>query len=106
MPQVEGVRAAVPVRGGDLGRQVGVVVDRRIVLILIEPRPQPAEDVVGPQRRTLLGVLLILPTFGVLAVAYDPRQLASVLNASFAIAWLALWMLAIRAAVPAKGAPA
>lgn len=59
---------------------------------------------VGPQRRTMLGVLLVLPTLGVLAVAYDPRQLASVLNASFAIAWLALWVLAIRAAVPAKAA--
>lgn len=60
----------------------------------------------SPQRRTILGVLLVLPIFGVLAVVYDQSKFVSVLNATFALAWLGLWALAIRRALQAKGAPA
>lgn len=51
---------------------------------------------VTEQRRTILGVLLVLPTFGVLAAAYDHVALASVMNAAFALAWLALLAMAIK----------
>lgn len=57
------------------------------------------------QRRTILGVLLILPTFGVLALAIDHTRYAMVLNATFALAWFALLFAAVRVLVPAKGAP-
>jgi hypothetical protein len=60
----------------------------------------------SPQRRTVLGVLLILPTFGVLAAAYDHAALASVMNGAFALAWLGLLLVALRDAVRAKGSPA
>lgn len=60
---------------------------------------------VSPQRRTILGVLLVLPTFGVLALAIDHTRYAMVLNATFALAWFALLAVAVRALVPAKGAP-
>jgi hypothetical protein len=59
---------------------------------------------VGRQRRTILGVLMVAPTFGVLAAAYDHIAFTSVLNGSFAIAWLALWAAALRRSVQAKGA--
>lgn len=57
----------------------------------------------GPERRTILGVLLVLPTFGVLAAAYDHIAFTSALNASFAVAWLALWATALRRSAQAKG---
>lgn len=56
--------------------------------------------------RSILATLLILPTFGVAAAAYNQAALTSLLNASFALAWLALWGFALRAAVRVKGAPA
>lgn len=61
---------------------------------------------VSPQRRTILGVLLVLPTFGVVAAAYDHVALAGAMNGSFALAWLGLLALAIKGAVRAKGSPA
>jgi hypothetical protein len=59
---------------------------------------------VSERRRTILGVLLVLPTFGVLAIAYDQVRFHAILNATFALAWLALWVFAIRRALQAKGA--
>jgi hypothetical protein len=51
---------------------------------------------VSAQRRTILGVLLILPTFGVLALAIDHTRYAMVLNVMFALAWFALLVVAMR----------
>lgn len=56
--------------------------------------------------RPILGVLLMLPAFGVAAAAYDHVNLATVMNGAFAIAWLALLAMAIRASVPTKVAAA
>jgi hypothetical protein len=52
--------------------------------------------------RLILGVLLLLPAFGVAAAAYDHATLASAMNGAFAIAWIAMLALAIRGSV--KGA--
>lgn len=56
--------------------------------------------------RLILGVLLMLPAFGVAAAAYDHVKLASAMNGAFAIAWFALLAMAIRASLPARGAAA
>lgn len=61
---------------------------------------------VSPQRRTILGVVLILPTFGVLAAAYDHVALASVMNGAFALAWIGLLAVAIKHSARAEGLPA
>ncbi len=42
----------------------------------------------GERRRPVLGALLLLPTFGVAAAAYDHVRLANVMNGAFALAWL------------------
>jgi hypothetical protein len=60
----------------------------------------------SPQRRAILGVLLVLPTFGVLAAAYDQVALANALNVSFALAWTALLAAAIKRSLLAKDASA
>lgn len=44
----------------------------------------------GERRRPILGALLLLPTLGVAAAAYDHVQLANVMNGAFALAWLGL----------------
>lgn len=61
---------------------------------------------VSPQRRTILGVLMVLPTFGVLALALDHTRYAMALNVTFALAWFALLVVAAKALLPAKDAPA
>lgn len=50
------------------------------------------------KRRPILGVLLLAPAPGLAAAAYDHLTLSSVMNASFAIAWIALIVTAIVAA--------
>jgi hypothetical protein len=57
---------------------------------------------VAPQRRTILGVLMVLPTFGVLAIAVDHTRYVMALNASFALAWFALLVVAVKSLLPAK----
>ncbi|MEQ1617821.1 MAG: hypothetical protein ABL883_05705 [Terricaulis sp.] len=42
----------------------------------------------GERRRPFLGALLLLPTLGVAAAAYDHVRLANVMNGAFALAWL------------------
>jgi len=61
---------------------------------------------VAAPRRPILGIALLLPTLGVAAAASDHIALAGVMNAAFAIAWLALLVFATKDAARAKGAPA
>jgi len=56
-------------------------------------------------RRSILGVLLMAPTFGVIAAATDHIARANIMNVSFALAWIALLAMAIVRLVRAKGAP-
>jgi hypothetical protein len=58
------------------------------------------------KRRMILGLLLLLPTPGVAAAAYNHVALANVMNAAFAIAWIALLVPAAVTTVRAKGATA
>lgn len=58
------------------------------------------------KQRLILGALLMLPAFGVAAAAYDHVTLSNVMNASFAIAWIALLAMAGVSLARAKGAPA
>jgi hypothetical protein len=58
----------------------------------------------GERRRTILGVLLVLPSLGVSVAAIDHIQYANVMNASFALAWIGLLVMAARAIVPLKSA--
>ena len=50
------------------------------------------------KQRPILGVLLLLPTAGVAAAAWDHARFAGVLNPVFTIAWLSLLALAARSA--------
>jgi hypothetical protein len=61
---------------------------------------------VAGKRRPILGALLLLPAPGVAAAAYDHVALASVMNGGFAIAWIALLVVAAITTVRAKGASA
>jgi len=61
---------------------------------------------VAEKRRVILGVLLLLPTIGVLVAAFDHVQLANVMNGAFALAWVGLLLVAAISAVRAKGASA
>ena len=56
----------------------------------------------GEHRRTILGVLLVLPSLGVSIAAIDHIQYANVMNASFAVAWIALLVMAARAILPVR----
>lgn len=47
------------------------------------------------KRRVILGVLLLLPAPGVAIAAFDHIQFANIMNAAFAIAWIALIVVAI-----------
>ena len=60
----------------------------------------------GERRRLILGVLLMAPSFGVAAAAFDQHAFISVLNGGFAVAWFALLAMAFRAALLAQHAPA
>ena len=53
----------------------------------------------GEKRRNILGVLLVLPTLGLAAAAYDHVTLANAMNAGFAIAWIALLIVAVMSAL-------
>lgn len=57
-------------------------------------------------RRPILGALLMLPAFGVAVAAYDHVALASVMNAVFAVAWIALLAMALVSVVRGRGAAA
>jgi hypothetical protein len=57
----------------------------------------------GEKRRNILGVLLVLPAPGLAAAAYNHLTLANAMNAGFAIAWIALLIVAIMSAL--RGAP-
>jgi hypothetical protein len=57
----------------------------------------------APQRR-VLGALLLLPTLGVAAAAYDYHAYASAMNAAFSVAWGALLVAALIAAARKEGA--
>ena len=59
---------------------------------------------VSVRRRIILGVLLVLPTFGVLAAAYDQTRFTAMLNAAFALAWLGLLVVAVTRAIRPRGA--
>ena len=61
---------------------------------------------VGDKRRPILGVLLLAPTPGVAAAAYDHVVLANAMNGAFAVAWIALLVVAALTTVRAKGASA
>lgn len=50
-------------------------------------------------RRPILSTLLILPTFGVAATAYDHVAFTQVLSITFGLAWLGLLAMAIRDAL-------
>lgn len=56
--------------------------------------------------RYTLGAVLLLPPFGVAAAAYDHIAWSVVLSAAFAVAWVALLVVAIVSLVRAKGAQA
>jgi hypothetical protein len=56
----------------------------------------------GERRRLILGTLLLLPSFGVSVADYDHIALANVMNAAFALAWIALLVMAIVNTVRAK----
>lgn len=55
--------------------------------------------------RYILGALLLLPPFGVAAAAYDHIAYSNLVGAAFAVAWVALLVMAIVSPVRAKGAP-
>jgi hypothetical protein len=57
----------------------------------------------GDKRRNILGVLLIPPALGLAAAAYNHVTLASAMDAAFAIAWIALLIVALLSAL--RGAP-
>lgn len=56
------------------------------------------------RRRTILGALLLLPAVGTAIAAFDHTHLASVMNAGFGVAWIALLAVAIRDALTRKAA--
>lgn len=56
--------------------------------------------------RYILGAVLLLPPFGVAAAAYDHIVWSDVMSAGFAVAWVALLVVAIVSVVRAKGAEA
>ena len=55
------------------------------------------------KKRYTLGAILILPLFGVLAVAYDHVTLSNIMSAGFAVAWVALLVMAIVSVVRGRG---
>jgi hypothetical protein len=56
------------------------------------------------RRRPILGALLLLPAPAVAIAAFDHMRFANVMNAAFAIAWIALLALALKDAVRPKDA--
>lgn len=60
----------------------------------------------GESRRTILGVLMMLPAFGVAAAGFDQDASIGAMNGGFTIAWFALLAVALRSAFLAKGASA
>lgn len=61
---------------------------------------------VAEKRRPILGALLLLPAPGVAAAAFNHVTLANAMNGAFAIAWIALLVVAAVSVVRAKGAQA
>ncbi|MFO1017972.1 MAG: hypothetical protein U1E03_10265 [Hyphomonadaceae bacterium] len=61
---------------------------------------------VAEKRRPILGALLSLPAPGVAAAAFNHVTLANAMNGAFAIAWIALLVVAGFSAARAKGAQA
>lgn len=61
---------------------------------------------VAEKRRPILGVLLLLPAPGVAAAAFNHVTLANAMNGAFAIAWIALLVVAGLNVARAKGAQA
>jgi hypothetical protein len=53
----------------------------------------------GERRRTVLGLLLVLPALGVGVTALDHVRYANAMNGAFAIAWIGLLAMAARRAV-------
>lgn len=50
---------------------------------------------VGERRRPMVGVLLLAPALGTAMAAFDHYRFANVMNAAFAAAWLALFVVAL-----------
>lgn len=61
---------------------------------------------VSEKKRYTLGAILMLPPFGVAAAAYDHVTLSNVMGAAFAVAWLALLIVAIVSVVRGRGVQA
>jgi len=61
---------------------------------------------VSEKKRYTLGAILMLPPFGVAAAAYDHVTLSTVMGAAFAVAWLALLVMAIVSVVRGRGVQA
>lgn len=58
------------------------------------------------KQRLILGTVLMVPAFGVAAAAYDHIAYSSVMGLSFALAWVALLVMAIVSVVRGRGVPA
>lgn len=57
-------------------------------------------------KRYTLGAILMLPTFGVLAAAYDHVALSTLMGAGFAVAWVSLLVAAVVSVVRGRGVQA
>ncbi len=58
----------------------------------------------GTPKRRVLGLVLLLPTPGVLAAAYDHHALAALMNGAFGLAWAALLIAAVLGTLRSKPA--